>query len=225
MLPLPWRPDPQGGNTASLPDRTCLQTSDGQSEDSQYHLIRLRGIVQRFVLIPHPEKFLLPIPLADIRTQFHKRIVHGCGHCVGSIQVAGALDGDRPLVVGTAGRTPRTVLLLHAKGDLPILSNTVVTAGLSGRAGKASADTLRRQLSHHAVGCDPVNGMCPLPGVVGAEFCVRYKGTVCVSHYSLPSFPFSALSWSCSNTVLIFSGMGSPRCPAFSSRLTPSLEM
>ena len=133
--------------------------------------------------------------------------------------------GDSPLIVGAAGRTPRAVLLLHAKGDLPILSDAIIAAGLSGRAGKTSADALRRQLANHTVGCDPVNRMRPLPGVVGAEFCVRYKGTVCVSHYSLPSFPFSALSWSCSNTVLIFSGIGSPRCPAFSSRLTPSLEM
>src|SRR5699024_9875703 len=141
------------------------------------------------------------------------------------IQIAGTLDSDSPLVVGVTGRTPGAVLFLHAKGDLPILSDTIITAGLSGRAGKASADALCRQLADHAMGRDPVNGMCPLPGVVGAEFCVRYKGTVCVSHYSLPSFPFSALSWSCSNTVLIFSGIGSPRCPAFSSRLTPSLEM
>src|SRR5699024_5904602 len=97
------------------------------------------------------------------------------------------LDGDSPLVVGAAGRTPGAVLLLHAKGDLPVFPDAIVTAGLSGRAGKASADALRRQLANHTVWRDPVNGMRPLPGVVGAEFCVRYKGTVCVSHYSLPS--------------------------------------
>src|SRR5699024_5951984 len=193
--------------------------------DGEYHLIRLRRVIQRLILISQPEKFLLPIPFADVRTQFHEGIVNSSGHCVGMIQIAGALDGDSPLVVGAAGRTPRAVLFLHAKGDLPILSDTIITAGLSGRTGKASADALCRQLTDHTVRRDPVNGMRPLPRVVGAEFCVRYKGTVCVSHYSLPSFPFSALSWSCSNTVLIFSGIGSPRCPAFSSRLTPSLEM
>ena len=42
--------------------------------------------------------------------------------------------------------------------------------------------------------------------------------------YSSP-FPLSALSWSCSKISFSFSGMGSPRCPAFSRRLTPSLEI
>ena len=99
--------------------------------DSQHHLIRLRGIVQRLILIPQPEKFLLPIPFADVRTQFHESIVNGGGHCVGMIQTAGALDGDSPLVVGAAGRTPGAVLILHATSALPILSATIITAGLS----------------------------------------------------------------------------------------------
>ena len=193
--------------------------------DSQHHLIRLRGIVERLILIPQPEKFLLPIPFADVRTQFHEGIVNSSGHCVGMIQIAGALNGDCPLVIGAAGRTPGAVLLLYAKGDLSVFPDAIIAAGLSGRTGKTSADALRRQLADHTMGRDPVNGMRPLPGMIRAKFCVRYEGTVCVSHYSLPSFPFSALSWSCSNTVLIFSGIGSPRCPAFSSRLTPSLEM
>src|SRR5699024_4753254 len=127
-----------------------------------------------------------------------KGIVNGGGHCVRRIQITGALDGNSPLVVGAAGRTPRAVLLLHAKGNLPVFPNTVVTAGLSGRAGKASADALCRQLADHTVGCDAVNGMRPLPGVVGAEFRVRYKGTVCVSHIIFP--PLSLL---CHGAVLI----------------------
>ena len=39
-----------------------------------------------------------------------------------------------------------------------------------------------------------------------------------------PSLP-SPLSCSCSNTSFIFCGIGSPRCPAFSNKLTPSLEI
>ena len=146
--------------------------------DGEYHLIRLRGIVERLILISQPEKFLLSVPLADVRTQFHEGIINSVGHCVGMIQIAGTLDGDGPLVIGVAGRTPRAVLFLYAKGDLSILSDAIVTAGLSGRAGKASADALRRQLADHTVGSDPVNGMRPLPRVVRAKFCVRYKGTV-----------------------------------------------
>ena len=41
-------------------------------------------------------------------------------------------------------------------------------------------------------------------------------------YYTSPSF--SALSWSCSSTIFSLSGIGSPRCPAFSRRDTPSLE-
>ncbi|EEG49583.1 hypothetical protein RUMHYD_01490 [Blautia hydrogenotrophica DSM 10507] len=91
------------------------------------------------------------------------------------IQIAGTLDGDRPLVVSAAGRTPGAVLFLHAKGDLSVFSNAIVTAGLSGWAGEASADALCRQLADHAVGCDPVDRMCPLPGMVRTKFCVRYQ--------------------------------------------------
>ena len=95
----------------------------GPAMDGEYHLIRLRRVIQRLILIPQPEKFLLPIPFADVRTQFHEGIVNSSGHCVGMIQIAGALDGDSPLVVGAAGRTPGAVLLLHAKSDLSILSD------------------------------------------------------------------------------------------------------
>ncbi|EDS08639.1 hypothetical protein CLOSCI_00186 [[Clostridium] scindens ATCC 35704] len=91
------------------------------------------------------------------------------------IQIAGALNGDCPLVIGATGRTPGAVLLLHAKCDLSVFPDAIIAAGLSGRAGKASADALRRQLADHTVGRNPVNGMRPLPRVVGAEFCVRYK--------------------------------------------------
>lgn len=141
--------------------------------DGEYHLIRLRRVIQRLILIPQPEKFLLPISFADVCTQFHEGIVNGGGHCVRMIQIAGALNGDSPLVVGAAGRTPGAVLLLHTKCNLPILSDTIIAAGLSGWAGKTSADALRRQLADHAVGRDPVNGMRPLPGVIGAEFCFK----------------------------------------------------
>ena len=55
-----------------------------------------------------------------------------------------ALDSDCPLVVGAAGRTPGAVLLLYAEGDLPILSDAIITACLSSCACKASADALRR---------------------------------------------------------------------------------
>ena len=53
--------------------------------DGEYHLIRLRRVIQRLILIPQPEKFLLPIPFADVRTQFHEGIVNGGGHCVGML--------------------------------------------------------------------------------------------------------------------------------------------
>ena len=124
-------------------------------------------VIQRLILIPQPEKFLLPISFTNVRTKFHEGIVNGYGHCIGMIQIAGTLDSNSPLVVGAAGRTPRAILLLHAKCNLPILSDTIITAGLSGGTGKTSADALRCQLTDHTVGRDPVNGMCPLTGMIG----------------------------------------------------------
>src|SRR5699024_12600417 len=39
------------------------------------------------------------------------------------------------------------------------------------------------------------------------------------------SSPASVRSWSCASTSFNFSGIGRPICPAFSRRLTPSLEI
>ena len=55
---------------------------------------------------------------------------------------------------------------------------------------------------------------------------VLCQNTLYQSHTHSSSLLFSsARSWSCAGTTFIFSGMGSPRCPAFSNRLGPSLEI
>ena len=96
--------------SASLPDRICSQTSDGQSVPSH----RTSGIDQRLILISQPENSLFSIPPADVRTQFHEGIVNGSSHYVGMIQITGALNGDSPLVIVIAGSIPGAILLLHS---------------------------------------------------------------------------------------------------------------
>ena len=69
------------------------------------------------------------------------------------------------------------------------------------------------RMKHQALHCN--HSPCSIAGI----FCQK---TLNQSHS--PSLP-SPLSCSCSSTSFIFCGIGSPRCPAFSSKLTPSLEI
>lgn len=89
--------------------------------------------------------------------------------------VGRAFDGDGPLIVGAGRRTPGAVFLLHIHSDSAVHADAVVAACLSGSRQKDIAQRLHRALSHHTVGRDTVDGVRPLPGVVGAEFCVRYQ--------------------------------------------------
>ena len=70
------------------------------SVDSQNHLVRFRGVVQRLGLIPQPEQLRLAIALADVGAKLDEPLVH---HILERIRlgiVAGALNGDGSLVVG-----------------------------------------------------------------------------------------------------------------------------
>ena len=137
--------------------------------DGQNHLIRCRRIVQRLVLVPQPEQLGLAVPLADVGTKLDQRSVHGTVHSVRVGQVAGALDGDSPLVVCRTGRAPAPVLLLDTKRHTTVLADAVVTACLPGGTGEAATDTFRRQLPHHTVRRDAVDAVCPQAGMVRAE--------------------------------------------------------
>ena len=98
--------------------------------------------------------------------------------------IAGAFDGDRPLIVLPAGSTPGTVLLLDTKRHTTIIANAVVAAGLTTRADKAPADALSGKLPNNAMRGDSVDAVGSLPGMVRTEFCIDYKRTVCICHNS-----------------------------------------
>ena len=96
--------------------------------------------------------------------------------------VAGAFDGDCPLVVLPAGRTPGTVLLLDTKRHTAIRADAVVAACLSVGANETAADALGGKLSNYAMRSNSVDTVGSLPGRVRAEFGVDYEWTVCISH-------------------------------------------
>ena len=83
--------------------------------NGQYHLIRCRGVIERFVLIPQPKELLLAITLTDVGTEFDKRVIDRTVHGIRLTHIAGTFDGDCPLVIGIAGRTPAAVLFLDTK--------------------------------------------------------------------------------------------------------------
>ena len=138
------------------------------SMDSDHHFIRFGGVIQRLLLIRKPQQFFLPVTPADIRTQFNERGIDCTVHGIRLFRIAGALDGDRPLVVSVAGGTPGTVLLLHIQTDTAVFINAVVGGRFRGGSGEPVAKPLRRTLSDHAVGRDTVNRVGTLPGMVRA---------------------------------------------------------
>ena len=50
-----------------------------------------------------------------IDAELDERVIYGTVHGIRLIHVAGAFDGDNPLVIGIAGRTPAAVLFLDTK--------------------------------------------------------------------------------------------------------------
>ena len=190
--------------------------------DGQHHLAGCRGIVQRLVLVAEPDELGLSVAFADIHAKGDEFLIDHCLECIRLRVVRRALDGDRPLVVCVGGGTPGAVLLLHDKRHTPVAADAVVAGRLLGGRREDAAERLNGALTDYAVRRDAVDAVRSLPGVVRAEFGIVHEWTVCVCHYSSPSFP--ARSCSCASTSFSFSGMGSPRWAEFSSRLTPSLE-
>ena len=105
-----------------------------------------------------------------IDAELDERVIYGTVHGIRLIHVAGAFDGDSPLVIGIAGRTPAAVLFLDTERYPPIRTDSVVAACLTACAGEAAADALRRKLTDHTMRCDTVDAVCPLPGMVWGEF-------------------------------------------------------
>lgn len=143
--------------------------------NSQHHLIRLRLITECLILITQPEELFLAVALADIHAELNERLVD---HILKGIRLCGigrALDGDRPLVVGAGGGTPGAVFLLHIHSHTTVHADAIVAACLSGSRQEDIAQRLHRALPHHAVGRNAVDAVRPLPGVVWAEFRIRYQ--------------------------------------------------
>ena len=195
----------------------------------QDHLVRLRRVVQGLVLVAKPDELLLAVAFADINAELDQRLVDDVPEGVGLRGIRGALDGDRPLVVGVTGGAPRAVFLLDVKTDTAITVNAIVAGGLRRGLGKPVTEAFRCTLADDAVRRDAVDGMCSLPGVIRAELGVSHHLAVSISHcyfrpfvregarhHTLPlttgySSLFSDRSCSCSSTIFSFSGIGRPR--------------
>ena len=193
----------------------------------QEHLPALRRIIQRFVLIPEPDQLVLSVPFADVDAEFDQCLIYYIPERIRLRSIGSALNRDCPLVVIIAGRTPGAVLLFHIQSHPAVPVYAVVAGCLRGLLLKPFSQAFRRTLAHHAMRRDPVNAVRPLPGMVRRKLLINHHRTVRVCHYSSPSFSsfFSLLSCSCSSTLWSFVGIGSPRYAAFSTRLSPSLEI
>ncbi len=158
------------------------------SVDSQYHLIRLRGVAQRFRLIFQPEQLGFAVALTDIHAELDERLVNDVLDRIRFGGIGSALNGDGSLVVCVGGRTPRTIFLLHIHTDPSVCADAVVAAGLTGCRIKNITQRFHTALTHHAVWRDTVNAVGALPRMVGRKFGVGHQGTVRVSHIIRPPF-------------------------------------
>ena len=194
----------------------------------QDHLTVLRSIVQRLVLIPKPDQLVLTVTLTDINAELDQSLIHNILESIRFRSIGSTLNRNCPLVIGITGRTPGTVLFLNIHPDTPILVDAVITGCLCAALCEPVSQTFRCTLTHNTMRRDSVNRHRPLPGMVRTQLRISHHRTVRVCHYSSPSFfssSFSALSWSCSNTLCSFVGIGSPRYAAFSTSDNPSLEI
>ena len=143
--------------------------------DGQNHLIRFWLIRERLVLVSQPQELFLAVSLADIRAERDQLLVDHILEGIRLGRIGRALNGDRPLVVCIGRGTPGAVLFLYIHSDSAVLADTIVAACLFGNRQEDIPQCFHRALSYHTVGRDAVDGVRPLPGVVRAEFCVRYQ--------------------------------------------------
>lgn len=195
----------------------------------QHHLICRRGVIESFILVRQPNEFRFPVALADVSAELDETGVDRIVHRVRVEVVAGALDGDSSLVILPAGRTPAAVLFLDTKRHSAILADAVVAACLTARIDEAPTDAFRTQPTNDTVGCDAVDAVGPLPGMVRAEFRVCHKWAVrtvnkknvqsstvgvqrCSESVHFPKIIFSLLSRS---GRIFSSSLANPRIPTF----------
>ena len=200
---------------------------------SQNHFIGSRLIVQSLCLITEPQQLGLSITLANVRTKLDQLGIHNIIECIGVCSITGALDCNRTLVVSIGRRTPGTILLFHIQSDPAIPIDSIIRRSLGRRFMKPVPQTFCCTLTYYTVRRYSVNLLRSQSGMIRTEQRVRHQRTITVSHNHSPSSSSSnassgspsLLSCSCSSTSFIFCGIGSPRCPAFSNKLTPSLEI
>ena len=155
--------------------------------DGKNHFIRSWVIIEGLRLVRQPQELLLSVPLADVYAEGNERRIRFIAESVGVSGVRRNLNGDSPLVVFLAGRTPGAVLFLHDQGDPAISADAVIAACLPAGRLEYLRNTLRRGLSDHTVGRNSINRMSSLPGMVRAQFGVRHQRAVRISHKVLLS--------------------------------------
>ena len=197
------------------------------------HFIRLRLIVQRLIFITKPEQFLLSISSADILTQINQTVINHLMHSIRFHLVRSTFNRHCPLIIRITGSTPGTILLFHIQSDPAIPIDSIIRRSLGRRFMKPVPQTFCCTLTYYTVRRYSVNLLRSQSGMIRTEQRVCYQITITVPHNHSPSSSSSnassgapsLLSCSCSSTSFIFCGIGSPRCPAFSNKLTPSLEI
>ena len=144
-------------------------------------------VVHPLALVRRPHQLLDAVPPADVCHQFNQGIVGGWLHGVWVRGIACHLDGDRPVVVGCTGCTPRAVFFFAVHPDSPVRADAVVAGRLPGGRCEYRADSLHGALSDHAVDGDGVDGVVAWAGFVGADFGVVHQWAV--AHHSSSPFP------------------------------------
>ena len=80
-----------------------------------------------------PGQLFLPVTPADIRTKTDQSLIYLFLHFIRSRFIRCTLDRDRPMIVGSTGRTPGTILFFYVHANSSIFTDPIIRTCLQGR--------------------------------------------------------------------------------------------
>ena len=143
--------------------------------DRKEHLSGFRLISQSLVLVADPQQLCLAVSPTDVHAQLDQLCIDRVIKSVRGRLVRGALDRDRSLIIGFARGAPGALSLIDDQSNPPVAPDRIVARRLFARLREHASKGFDRQLANHAVRRDAVDRMCPLPGIVRAQFRILYQ--------------------------------------------------
>lgn len=135
-------------------------------------------VVDALVLVRRPDEHFNAVPLTDVGNEVEHRGVGLCVDRVRVVVVAGNLNRDGAVVVGSVRGAPRAVFLLGVHADAAVNSDAVVAGCLSRGRREYVPEDLHVALPNYAMDGDGVDGVVPRARLIWRDFGVAYEWAV-----------------------------------------------